>query len=1112
MGIGVLLAVMALAIDRSFGQTVQQPFVTGVAPTQAIGSGRAYPSPTYFASFSILNDGDYKSALQAFTRETIGSFHIGVAGTGQNRWIDSICAFTMVGECQYRLGDYNNALDSYKAALQVYVQYANWMQYVQFPTTLNASNTARGTPWGKSTRGSRPARFQENMPILIGQSSEQIANAISRPGSQTTVIPQQMLSVNAPEIVRCTCLAMYRRKQILGPLADYDTLTGDVLDAANGRKGKIGHWSEAWLDVQQGMAYAAAGKAGQAAAALKQSLQMMQGMYDHQLTGLALVQLGQLSMQAGDFKAAGNYFEEATYTAYDFGDATVLEEAFRNLFLAHLMAGDSGTLDVALSKAAGWAHNKLRELEASVLLTAAESLALRGQTPQAVTMLNDASSAIGRHVMGSCEIGSRLNYLTAMTQYQRGESGNIDAQHNAITAGDTSLTAAMVWQKVGAKRLFQIGLADKLCLANPNGRFSPRVADLLYSELLRDPTPSDWSLRPLESLAVLTTPHLLPFDHWFEIIVKSSALDTAAEPALKVADLTRRHRFLSTLPQGGRLLSLQWVLEAPEDALDKQARLQRGELLARFPKYAEAASRARQLRAEIAQAGVNPDKKDVQRGVGNKFNELATITSTQEVMLHEIGVRREAADMVFPPTRSVKEIQKMLPPESLVLAFFNSSHSAYGWVVSVDRIQMWKLDRIDTLEKRTAALLKALGNYDANHDLQDAQLTDVAWKQSARDVVELLLKSAKTQYDSTFKEIVIVPEGTLWYLPFEMLPIGDMKNGTPLISRLRVRYAPTVGLSVPLFQGRKPLAEMGVMLGKLSPGDTPDIAEESLKQLRNAAPSAVGFQIPLPATATQLASVLDGLVVLDDIPAAPPANPYDWTPVPADKNKATSSLAAWLGLPWKSTDQVLLPGFHSAAENSLKAIGPGAGNDLFLATTGLMASGARTVLISRWRVGGQSAIDLLREFVQELPFVPADEAWQRAVQLVSQSPLDSLREPRVKRKPDAPPINADHPFFWSGYMLVDSGVTPEKNEPPKPKPILKLDPNLAGGKAAAPANPADPKAVPPKPAPSASSEMKPIESPPMEKPAGDQATAAPPRSLTLPTLPPGKDSVQSGAN
>ena len=62
----------------------------------------------------------------------------------------------------------------------------------------------------------------------------------------------------------------------------------------------------------------------------------------------------------------------------------------------------------------------------------------------------------------------------------------------------------------------------------------------------------------------------------------------------------------------------------------------------------------------------------------------------------------------------------------------------------------------------------------------------------------------------------------------------------------------------------------------------------------------------------------------------------------------------------------------------------------------MMSTGARTVLISRWRPGGQSSYDLIREFVQELPEMTAADAWQRSIELVSRMPLDPTMEPRVK--------------------------------------------------------------------------------------------------------------------
>ena len=46
-----------------------------------------------------------------------------------------------------------------------------------------------------------------------------------------------------------------------------------------------------------------------------------------------------------------------------------------------------------------------------------------------------------------------------------------------------SLALAMGFEKVGSKRLFQIGFIDKVIM---NGELTERVADLLYDEILRE--------------------------------------------------------------------------------------------------------------------------------------------------------------------------------------------------------------------------------------------------------------------------------------------------------------------------------------------------------------------------------------------------------------------------------------------------------------------------------------------------------------------------------------------------------------------------------------------------------------------------------------------------
>ena len=138
----------------------------------------------------------------------------------------------------------------------------------------------------------------------------------------------------------------------------------------------------------------------------------------------------------------------------------------------------------------------------------------------------------------------------------------------------------------------------------------------------------------------------------------------------------------------------------------------------------------------------------------------------------------------------------------------------------------------------------------------------------------------------------------------------------------------------------------------------------------------------------------------------------------------------------------------------------GTGEEVFLSVCGLMACGTRTVLLSRWRTGGDSSLQLVREFVQELPFSSAADAWQRSVQLGMERDIDVDREPRVKPGDLEASIKADHPFFWSGYLLVDTGGRPADEMAAKPD---AKKPAPADKPAEPPSKPADPDAKPAEP-------------------------------------------------
>src|SRR6185503_12014096 len=269
----------------------------------------------------------------------------------------------------------------------------------------------------------------------------------------------------------------------------------------------------------------AAGKPQEAASELTNSLQAG-GSYDHPCTGMGLLELGKLAFRQGKFDAAQTYFLESTYAAANFEQFGVMEEAFRYGALTHLISGQKGVYPPLIK--AGVALKKIEMVHASLMISLAEQFSTRGETTAAAGALAQGKGSLNGKEMMLGQTGARFNYENAKVQFQAG----------FVQPANASLALAMAYEKVGSKRLFQIGFIDKVIM---NGELTERVADLLYDEILREPTTADWMVDPMETLAVLSTPHPLPYEHWLEIALSRKENDKA----LGIADRIRRHRFLS---------------------------------------------------------------------------------------------------------------------------------------------------------------------------------------------------------------------------------------------------------------------------------------------------------------------------------------------------------------------------------------------------------------------------------------------------------------------------------------------------------------------------------------------------------------------------------------
>lgn len=952
---------------------------------------REYPAREYYIAKAVYHEGEFLSSLKAFRSASRSGWR-----STQGRWVDSICYHTMMGESLYQMGKLADALDQYTAALNLYLAYPTWLHRVRFPVVLEPDRRVPSDPitWGISKRQTVKGRFSEPYQLMRGRLDNE--NVIRQGG--VIALPELML-VNVPEILRCTALAIQRRREIMGAACRYDPLTTQLAQTLGTRPAPPNHWSQAWISCLLGLAYSSQGNVAEAVNELQRSLQIG-GRFDHPLTAIALIELGHLAQQKEQWDQAEGFYLEATYSAASFEEYGTVEEAFRRATIVHLLGG-AASMFAPLQPATAWSRRASRFVEVSLLLDAAQNAIELNDTAGGVALLEEARRRMARTDLLISDAGARLNYLAALTNYQTGN----------LAAGDQAFATLMAYQKTASRRLFEIGLADRLFTTNV---ISNREALRLYADVLREPTVKDWAHDPVESLSVILTPPWAPLERWFKL----SLSERDHERAFEIADQIRRRRFFASLPTGGRLLSLRWVLEAPNELLSDQARLQRQDLLVKSPAYGALVKQEETVRETLNTLPLVPDSDEDRQKQKAALEQWDAISRKKEQILRAMALRRWPADTVFPPPLQFDRLKTNLPNGQLVLSFLSITDGVYAMGFTRDSYSHWRVPPASRLRAGVAQLLRAIGQGDPNQPVDAEVLTRDDWKEMAAQFLAQLTNNMKPAVWEKYDELVVIPDGVLWYLPFEMLQIQEGDHRTPLIARVKIRYVPTVSLLNFDRRTINPLAPTGVVLGELFPAED-DEDERILEDLSKVLEAVEPLPSPLPGPSALIAALSPRLIVLTDL-TPPNRGIYDWAPIPVARGGSHATLSHWMSLPWPGAEQLVLPGFHSPAESALKR--GGTGEEMFLAACGLLASGSRTILLSRWRTGGRTTHDLVREFVQELPFSPASDAWQRAVLLLRDDRLVAEQEPRLRRDNLDVDLPADHPFFWGAYMLIDTSA------------------------------------------------------------------------------------------
>ena len=253
------------------------------------------------------------------------------------------------------------------------------------------------------------------------------------------------------------------------------------------------------------------------------------------------------------------------------------------------------------------------------------------------------------------------------------------------------------------------------------------------------------------------------------------------------------------------------------------------------------------------------------RTLTDNFTALGKIYLEQEAILREMAVRRFPCNMAFPPLRRTEDIRAALPEKTGAVVFFATPRKIYGFMLTRESFLVWEVGSLTTVYPKVVKLLRELGHLEKNRVLPYTVLGEKSWRRTSGDLLVTLLEGAQTDFPGSLEELLVVPDGALWYVPFELLGASpDGKGLDSLITRVRVRYAPTAGLTVPDSRGRPPSPQTFLALGRMYPQEPEELSEGAFFDLSNVISGTYRVpEKPLPAPMSLYASAFDRLVVLD---------------------------------------------------------------------------------------------------------------------------------------------------------------------------------------------------------------------------------------------------------
>lgn len=973
---GRVLILVALA--------VLEPLLAGVTPVVAQNllsrepSGTEYPSREYYLGLQAYRAGDLDSAIDLFDA-ALRSARRDIHG----RWVDSIPSLAMLAECHWHMGSLPTANEHLEQVFQIAIRSRGWFSRVDWRKMTD--EVVRSTPsnlWPE-TRAVRMLPLKNRMMYLSGEPLTEAR--LARGG---LIEEPSVRSMDVVEIMRGLAVASYRRRIILGPLSESDPLAAGLLESTKYPSNLNSPPARALIGSVRAGAHFASGDDKQSISNASNSTS-----FNGSATPLsAITMLTQGSAMAGTAQA-DQAIAGLIATVHVAGASEQPEWVGEALQLAAGCATAKNASElVTLAKSVAAVLHRESQLSAlHCWIAGADAAITAGDLGSAREMLGNAHTLAARRDVVLPRLESYAAYTAARIEAASGSSMGISNR----TPVDESLARVQEFALnhqyrnqplISMPRIYQLSLVRQAIGVSQGGRTN--IA--LLESYCQDAPLGAWRRDPVDAISgVIADRSAL-----FTARVNLAASQGYSDKFLIAVDALMADRFNSQLPLGGRLSQIRVLSRTADADLDPDVIAMRD----------QSGPSIKQLRASVS-AVPRPDLQQV-----NDWESAAC----------QIALGRSQLPQVMPPPLDLKRPIAKLPRRTALLTFVQIGNKMHGMLAADGKISVWNVAGSGRLHSEVGRLLRGIGvGKNRGTRISDGN----EWRTAASAIRRHLLPKDQTISADELDHLIVVPDGPLWYVPFELLPLTDDDDDSDLLGdRISISYAPTPGLALNRIESQNNSRAIGIASGPLFAPKDGELNKVAIQSIIDVVPEPIDL-----AANTNEPSGLFGQSIGHFVVAAPRnATSKSLTTTmqlsPHDSDTPYGTLAGWIRFPAIVPRSVIMVGLRTPIDGGKM----GTGQELFMTMCSLNAAGVENVLLSRWAVGGESTAILLREFLQELPFDGMQNAWNRAKLLLRRSELDPSSEPLLtKADREHVGLTGDVPLFWSGYLISAKQVAVE---------------------------------------------------------------------------------------